>query len=113
MKSKMDTVCAVCNQIAASIAKGGSWAPLEHPDLLGKLRTLREDIEAVGSKNKFWKTWAMGGADLAAQLKAYDEKTLWQQQAQADELDTKLTLLEQKNESMKKMHAAGPSSDDE
>ena len=55
----------------------------------------------------------MGGSDLAAQLKAIDDKTIWQQQAQADELDTKLTLLDQKNESMKKMHAVGPSSDDE
>ena len=113
MSQRSNTICAVCNQIAASIAKGGSWAPLEHPDLLGKLRTLREEIEAVKSKNKFWKTWAMGGADLAAQLKAFDAKTLWQQQAQADELDDKLTLLDKKNESMKKMHAVNPSSDED
>ena len=113
MESKMDTACAVCNHITASIAKGGSWAPLAHPSLLGKLRIAREEIEAVKINNKFWKTWAMGGSDLAAQLKAFDAKTLWQQQAQADELDTKLTLLDQKNESMKKMHAVGPSSDDE
>ena len=113
MKSNMDTATAMCNHITNSIAKGGSWAPLDHPSLLGKLRIAREEIEAVKIKNKFWKTWAMGGSDLAAQLKAFDEKTLRQQQAQADELDAKLTLLGEKNENMKKMHAVNPSSDED
>ena len=80
MKGKMDSACAVCTEITTNIAKGGSWEPLSHPSLLGKLRTARNAIEAVKVKNKFWKTWAMGGTGLATQLKTFDEKTLRKQQ---------------------------------
>ena len=47
LKVKMDSACAVCNEITTNIAKGGSWEPLGHKTLLGKLRVARDAIEAV------------------------------------------------------------------
>ena len=113
MEGKMDSACVVCTEITTSIAKGGSWEPLNHPTLLGKLREARDAIEAVKLKNKFWKCWAMGGSTLATQLKRFDEKTLRKQLAEVEELDAKLSKLEQRNEKMKKVHSEGMSSDDE
>ena len=55
----------------------------------------------------------MGGSTLATQLKAFDEKTLRQQQGEADELDAKLSTLVERNEKVKKMHSENMSSDDE
>ena len=113
LKVNMDSACAVCNEITTNIAKGGSWEPLGHKTLLGKLRVARDAIEAVKVKNKFWKAWAMGGSTLATVLKSFDEKTLRKQLSEVEDLDTKLSTLVAKNESMKKMHSGILSSDEE
>ena len=55
----------------------------------------------------------MGGSTLATVLKTFDEKTLRKQQAEVEDLDTKLSTLVAKNESMKKMHSGILSSDEE